>query len=324
MSYNSISKTRGMLMGTAMLLIILFHTSCVYPPVLDLIKNFGDFGVNIFFLISGFSMYYAWQKKQEILYFYKKRFLRIGITFLPIAVVWCMFSYVLHEITLAEAIRKILTIQFWVDGNLLHWFVSGILVFYLLTPPWMKLQEKMPKFCLILTVLGCGIAVILPELGVSYIQCFLQRVPTYFMGLYLGKASYEKKAMGKKEKAVVICLGIAGFICFALDGFNTLRYQYKFCIYLLLTIPVTFFLAFALEKLKEGRLTAILNFFGVITLEVYLLHEKVIKILGMVLGKLPVILDERFIILNLVALALVIPAAWIYHQITDKVYRKIQ
>ena len=78
--YLNISKTRNSLMGIAMIMIVIFHTSIKYPYVLDLMKNFGDFGVNIFFLVSGFSMYFAWKKTPNVKAFYVKRFSRILIT----------------------------------------------------------------------------------------------------------------------------------------------------------------------------------------------------------------------------------------------------
>lgn len=74
MDYKNISKSRTMLMGLAMIMIMIFHTTIKMPAILDLAKNFGDFGVNIFFLISGFSMFYAWKKDSDLKHFYKKRF----------------------------------------------------------------------------------------------------------------------------------------------------------------------------------------------------------------------------------------------------------
>ena len=155
MDFQKISQNRTYIMGFAMILILMFHTDFLCPHTLDLIKNFGDFGVNIFFCISGFSMCFAWEKQHNVGDFLKKRFLRIAITFLPVVIVWCMFCVMMREISLLEAVCKILTIQFWIDGNLLHWFISGILVFYLVTPFWMKLYDKNRFGCYLVTFFLC-------------------------------------------------------------------------------------------------------------------------------------------------------------------------
>jgi peptidoglycan/LPS O-acetylase OafA/YrhL len=78
-------------------MIAVFHTDILYPHSLDLIKNFGDFGVNIFFAVSGFSMCYAWRKNTDSLTFLKSRFLRILVTVLPVSIVWNVLSYFTHE-----------------------------------------------------------------------------------------------------------------------------------------------------------------------------------------------------------------------------------
>mgnify|MGYP002516921851 CR=1 FL=1 len=165
-------------------MIMIFHTSIKYPKALDLMKNFGDFGVNIFFLISGYSMCYAWNKSRSMKVFYRKRFTRILLTYLPIAIVWCSISVLLHECGVLEAICKILTIQFWIDGNLLHWFVSGILLLYLITPVWLKGYEKNRRISLVVTICICCIGVALSFMNCLDISIFVYRLPAYFMGLW--------------------------------------------------------------------------------------------------------------------------------------------
>ncbi len=323
MNTEKISTYRSYIMGFAMIMIIIFHTDIIYQHQLDLVKNFCDFGVNLFFAVSGFSMCYAWSKQPKTLAFLKSRFLRIGITLLPISIIWNLLSYLTHEATLSEAICKILTIQFWIDGNLLQWFVSGILVFYLITPFWMKLYEKNRILCLLITTIICIICLVFPLINVlSYIACFIQRVPAYFIGLYLGKHVIEKKQDTKVMSALLWILLIIGLVGFAAIGFDTLNYQWKYILYAVLTYPLLMLLAMLFDKL--GRKGRILPFIGSITLEIYLLQEKILKILHLLMTKAGVFLDSKNIILNIIVIIITIIAGHCYHIIADRGYKKVR
>lgn len=158
------------------------------------------------------------------------------ITYLPIAIVWCSISVLLHECDIMEAICKILTIQFWIDGNLLHWFISGLLVLYLVTPLWMKLYEKFPIYCIIVTITLGVLCMIFPSLGIFRNQLiFIYRIPTYFIGLFMGCVSYHNVQPKKIEKIVINILGIMGIVLFACIKFDTMNYTWKYIFYLLLT-----------------------------------------------------------------------------------------
>lgn len=308
-----------------MIMIIIFHTDILYPHVLDLIKNFGDFGVNIFFAISGYSMCYAWKKNPSTGVFLKNRLLRIGITFFPISFIWNLFSYLTHQTTLTVSIGKLFAIQFWIDGNLLHWFISGLLVFYIITPFWMKLYEKNKRICLVITLLVCVICTLLPPLGFFwYIKCFIQRVPTYFIGLYLGKHVTENNQDNKAMKYAVWVLLVIGFIGFAIIGFNTLNYLWKYILYTVITYPSLMLISYLFEKTLAFKEPVILPFIGSITLEIYLLQEKILKILHLIINKVGIKLDNRNIILNLIVITLTIFLGYFYHNITNSIYKKIR
>ena len=325
MNAKHISTNRASIMGLSMLMIIIFHTDIRYPHVLDLIKNFGDFGVNLFFAVSGFSMCYSWAKDPKASVFLKNRFLRIGITLLPISIIWNLLSYLSHETPLIEAICKILTIQFWIDGNLLQWFISGILVFYLITPLWMKVYDKNRLICLIITLIVCIWCTIAPLYGVLwYIKCFIQRVPAYFIGLYLGKHVIEGKQDSKFMNYTVWILLLIGFIGFALIGFNTLNYFWKYILYTVLTYPSLMLISYLFEKTKNIQKPFVLPFLGSITLEIYLLQEKILKVLHLLINKVGIKLDNRNIILNIIVITFSVLLGYFYHSITNNIYKKIR
>ena len=327
MNYKDISKSRSCIMGFAMIMIIIFHTDIQYHHLLDIIKNYGDFGVNLFFAISGFSMCYAWKKEADTKKFLKNRFLRIGITYFPISIVWCFLTYLMHESTFVEMICKILTIQFWLDGNLLQWFVSAILVFYLFTPIWMIGYDNNKKINIIISLAISIVCLFLPIFvsGLFKYSLFFQRVPSYILGLFLGKITIEEKEYTVFSKLSFFSTLFIAVVLLIIIDFSPFNFKYKYIIYMFLTYPVLMMLSFIFSKLKESNwLVKFFIFMGGITLEIYLLHEKILKIANIIKGKLPIIFDQRNIIINILVIAITICIAFLYHKIDDYFYKKIR
>lgn len=85
-----ISEYRLHLMGIATLGVLLCHAvgrGVAMPNVLAYIFNLGNYGVDIFLFLSGMSMYFSLKgRKVSLEQWYKKRFLKIMIPFLLIAI----------------------------------------------------------------------------------------------------------------------------------------------------------------------------------------------------------------------------------------------
>lgn len=310
-------------MGIAIIILFVYHTNITYSPMLENVKSFGDFGVNLFFALSGFGIYYSYKKRPDAIMFYKNRLLRIGITCLPISVAWCTLVYFLFEPSLQKAICKILAIQFFIDGNLFQWFISGILVLYLITPFWMKLQEKSASFCLTATVLVSVFVTVAPYFGIGdYLLCYMQRIPAYFVGLYFGKASFEKKEGTVFEKTLLMLSAVIAMVLLFIMRFNMLNYRWKYMFELFLTPPALVLLAYLFREEKHTISRRCLNWFGAITLEIYLTHDKWLKILTILLEKLHIAFDSKLIVLNILAIALTAVGAYFYHKMTSGILQR--
>ncbi len=75
---KDISLARAFLYGFAILWIMFFHSNFVCTnPVLSWIKTHGNCGVDIFFLLSGISLYFSYTKNRDPKRFYKNRFKRV-------------------------------------------------------------------------------------------------------------------------------------------------------------------------------------------------------------------------------------------------------
>lgn len=320
MKISKISTHRAPLMGFAMIMIIIFHSDIIYPHWLDLIKNFGDFGVNLFFAISGFSMCYAWKKNPDTKVFLKNRLLRILVTVLPVSILWNLFAIATKETTIASAVLKILTLQYWIDGNLFQWFVSAIIVFYLITPLWMKLYDRNRSICFVATFLIILISCIIASMGMfNHTEGFVFRIPAYFIGLVLGKIVNREKELSVYINIAFIVLLIISIVGSWIIRFDTLLYPWKYLIYVFLTLPVLFILAAFFDLIKGKLFYKICGLGGVITLETYLFQEKILKVVHFVCDKINNTFDAKNIIINIVTIILTIVVAVVYHKIVNKV-----
>lgn len=79
-SLSSISKYRSPIMGMAIIWVVMFHYR-LQAPILSVISNYGYAGVDFFMFLSAFGLYYSMSKNDNVMMFYKKRFLRIFPTY---------------------------------------------------------------------------------------------------------------------------------------------------------------------------------------------------------------------------------------------------
>ena len=101
MSWKSLSKFRTELMGLACLWVMLHHTAFDWPLVLEPLERFskyGNLGVDIFLLLSGVGLYYAWSGQPKLSDFYVRRFVRLLVPYLLFALpYWVWWDLYLHQ-----------------------------------------------------------------------------------------------------------------------------------------------------------------------------------------------------------------------------------
>ncbi len=140
-----LSAHRGALMGVAILWVMAFHLpSHTGNPILGSILDAGYGGVDIFLFLSGFGLYFSMSKKNvTVRQFYKKRFCRILPEFwlflLGLFIVSMNFDF--HSF--CWLIYRATTIGYWIPGTpYTLWYISCILFFYLIFPPYFRLFKK--------------------------------------------------------------------------------------------------------------------------------------------------------------------------------------
>ena len=91
-----ISRARQMCMGAAMLMVVFFHSGIgLQSEFGKFMKEMGDIGVDIFFIMSGLGIYYSLYQNGDALQFFKKRVIRILPAYLIVDGLWfAVFNFV--------------------------------------------------------------------------------------------------------------------------------------------------------------------------------------------------------------------------------------
>lgn len=134
-----LSTYRNLLMGLAAIGVFIMHFIVqgvlAFPSPLKKIETvlllWGSSGVDVFCLLSGFGLFYSLEKNPKLSQYYKKRVIRVYIPFLLITIPGYLFFL---KISIKKCLIKWTTLYLWVSGNDGTWFVSFIIVMYLLSP----------------------------------------------------------------------------------------------------------------------------------------------------------------------------------------------
>ena len=162
----------------------------------------GDWGVSLFFIISGAALMYVYQEKLEYKRFYKKRFESLYPMFWMAYIIAFIGLFYLNKGMFLQAPKKnfILTIigfdgylaanipTFYILGE---WFLGCIILFYVLFPLLRTGVNKYPKATVVITAM-IYLAFIFFYHGVfDMSKIVFVRMPEFLMGMYFIK--YIKK-----------------------------------------------------------------------------------------------------------------------------------
>ena len=323
-SMELISKYRTQLMGMAILLVALFHSSI--NPVNDgigFLCFLGDMGVDIFFLVSGFGMYYTFLKKPTLKQFYIKRICRIVPAWFCINLVVHLLENNISDINWITFLKGMTGFNFWLDGSLYYWYIPAALMFYFLTPFFMRMYEVDKKKAY--GIMG-GIWIILISvclvIHTTKYFIFLFRFPVYFIGIWLSDLAYHKKKLSNRNLfflALVMVSGVAAefFLKSNLDK-SYMHYEYKYLIYLVIAVPLCIIVCALLDK--TNYYFPVLYFLGGITLEIYLLHEFMLRRLTKWIGYVP--FDSIGILYNILIFLFVAGVSYVVHKVLGKIAYK--
>lgn len=272
---NILSEYRSSLMGIATIMILCCH--CPHwcnqlPGMLKSILVMGYLGVDMFLFLSGIGMFYSYNKRksvrdkrlvQYILNWYARRYKRILIPYLIIAIPCYLIVTVQENETFAMFACNVSTLSYW----LYHkgaWYVAMLLPLYLITPLLLFLlsgKYKWLRFA-ILSVLCLSSTFIVPNDSageiIYNIVFVVRRLPSYFLGIVIAKEVKGNKSLSLKTLLIITssCLIIAGIFYhygLAFEMFAIIPIITVSC--LVLHINTTFFISFNRASASLGQVS---------------------------------------------------------------------
>lgn len=275
---GKLSLYRSELMGIATLLIIICHAPAygVEMPawMIRLVGSFG-FGVDIFLFLSGVGMYHSYasrkSKRISLMKWWMKRYLRIIIPcfllIIPINYLWNPFGKSLNA---CSAFFELSGFGF-VFGKSPLWFVTSILLLYLLTPFIDLFLKGKYKWHICISLSAVCFICAYTFLFYSVWGFMLQRWPSYFIGWILAFYINEQKKVSLWVTVVLPLL-----IYMVLYWMNH-QLDTHFSLFWLQGISMVMLFAYLLDKVHNKTFLSVLSFIGAISLESYVTNEYMIR-----------------------------------------------
>lgn len=296
-----VSQYRNEIFGLSIIGIIIFH----FCEAVLLTKNpaaayaydfantynqiLSSSGVEVFLFLSGMGLFYSMKKNGNVLQFYSKRFKRVLIPYLIFGLVyWIVNDFVIYHYDFVRFINDFLLITVWTEGVRRFWFISFILILYIVFPLFFKLLDTTVKlrgaiFALLLavTLTACGLTEAFAPDVYGNIELAICRVPIFLVGVYYGGKIYNGEPFGILEK-ILIPLGlIVRAFTFAVRNhwlpiqiFWNVRYEV--CLFALSLVFIT---AILLAKLNSVGVDKALAAVGTYSLELYMTHVAIRNIM---------------------------------------------
>lgn len=287
---SKLSDVRGELFGFSIITIILFHfcedvekagfggAAAAVTKIYNLALGSG--GVEIFLFLSGMGLFYSLSRNPRLSCFYRKRIKRILPAYLVFGGIgWLILDIMLKKTGWVQFFLDFTTISFWTQGRRLVWYISLILILYLLFPllyrivsiPDSRLAATLTLSLTALVIAGCLVLrFFLPDVY-DNIEIALWRVIPFILGAWYGRKAMSGQSF-TAEAAVLCIMGVAGMLLAAVTKW---RPDFLWGVFSLrsgtLFYPFVVMFIAAAVLLKCGG-CRFLRFTGAISLELYLSH----------------------------------------------------
>lgn len=206
----------------AVILILLTHYNALFlymnPQPLDKVVityricnlYIGDFGVSLFFIISGAALMHVYESKLELIKFYKKRFIAIYPMFWLAYIIGFVIQKFIYHVDYSGIPGKnfILTIlgfdgyyagvmpTFYIVGE---WFLGAIILIYVVFPLLRWAVNKHPFSCGAILMLFYLLALVCYQTNLSKAELIAMRLPEFYFGMlymkYIKKTDWKAALM---------------------------------------------------------------------------------------------------------------------------------
>lgn len=263
------------MMGLAIIMVMMFHTvGRVNNELFSYIFSNGDFGVDLFAIISGIGIVQALKKHADLKIYYQRRLLRIlpayFIAVLPVA----LYRHFVHGATYGQMLTLLSAMGIF-RGLIAYWYISYILLCYLFAPLLYRLQ-RMIKTPLLFTLIGWIVALCIQwyikDKGLAS-DAWVFRIPLFFLGMECSELCCRKnEANNGTERNALLYLAIAiGFYLIIGQCCGNVDLPIRYTCYFLMAPICLWSLANFMDRTPFVQ--PLLRHFGKYTLELYLVHE---------------------------------------------------
>lgn len=249
----------------------------------------GSTGVEIFLFLSGMGLCFSMNKDSNVFRFYSRRFKRL---LLPYAIwgglFWIIKDMVFFKMGFGRVLYDFFFISFWREGTSSLWFVAFIILAYLLYPiiHWcFRKENKFRTGWFILSLVVCVLLVKWIKVNAPYFyvntKLATYRGPIFLFGAYYGQKIFAKEKFNIGDKLLVLMGLIANglFIANRYYPMSFMKYidvEYIKCLY---SISLVVLIALALGYIKKTVVNNALISIGSLSLELYMTHVNIRKIM---------------------------------------------
>ena len=285
---ESVSTYRNEIYGLSILLIMLFHGYLQDVhffrgiPVLHYLGrviDHGNIGVEVFLLLSGISLYFSFEEDKSLNKYFKKRLLRIYTPLLLLRGTYWFVQAFKGNNSFSSAVVSCSGIRFWITGDESVWFVSVILLCYILYPfihstlyesdnsESQGIGFKVFLIVSIIMTFTYALSVALPN-DFSRLEIGITRIPVFIIGCGLGRSVYKKRSITWLYLPLFVMLYGAWLV---LEIKLNIPKPFSRWFMMVGAIPLLFLLA-AISSLLPNILRAFFSFLGNMSLELYISH----------------------------------------------------
>lgn len=298
MRFDSRLASLDTLRGVAILLVMIFHCTIFFQPHVGLVKfaQYGAHGVQLFFVISAYTMCYMWRAREgeskPVLKFFIRRYFRIAPIFCLVAVAWYVF-WLVHG---GKAIPfwKLLATVLFINGfnpstnNAVvpgGWSIAVEMSFYALFPIIYFFCSKgtlrtISVFLMSYLLLNIFAQYLLLDwmaldlMNSDHSEFLYQSVWTQLPVFLLGILAYQVRQMGLKWRAAGFCL-----MFFILTTF-VLKYYFHINARPFFWVVCSFFALSVSLAVRENWVLLPISWLGGMSYSLYLSHFAVLDVLN--------------------------------------------
>lgn len=283
-------------MGMSALWIWYFHCGIIFfsnkqgvlKEIGEYIKATGSCGVDIFLILSGLGLYYHLSNHEihtagDYGKYVVRRFSRIYEVFLLATIViafarnWSFREFILN-------LLQYNNFRYYIYYYL--WYVTCILVFYLVAPFYvciMKKQKHYVAFTVFMLLMEVIILFVLKKWIREDLFRMLNRIPVFTLGFCIGRLEYDNEWPNKK--CIYTIAGISLIIGIILTYFTITERidiiipSQKNLVYIFMAFGICLIIPVFLNQLEKSKigccLMRVFVFYGAMSLEFYCYHEKI-------------------------------------------------